>query len=163
MFSSEKTPLNGTWQTVRLHTLLGVFDLNDLCQTAWKQLPEQTKPQKSQTWKCLWSRSRSKKMLFPLGFLHYIAPAKAASQNTDSENHQITNPKLCHAPTTIHLTKNHVKTKTRQKTLLITNCCCARHAEFKSALINQNRASNRKLRQTKPRHLRKALTKNLEK
>jgi hypothetical protein len=31
------------------------------------------------------------------------------------------------------------------------------------ALINQNRASNRKLRQTKPRNLRKAPTKNLAK
>jgi len=102
-------------------------------------------------------------MLFPLGFLHYIAPAKAASQNTNSENHQITNPKLCHAPITIHLTKNHVKTKTRQKTLLITNCRCARHAQLKRALINQNRGLNCKLRQTKPRDLRKALTKNLAK
>src|SRR6187551_726116 len=108
-------------------------------------------------------------MLFPLGFLHYIVPikniasSKAASQNTDSENRQITNPKLCHVPTTIHLTKNHVKTKTRQKTLLITNCSCARHAQLKSALINQNRASNRKLRHKEPRNLRKALTKDLEK
>ena len=92
-----------------------------------------------------------------------MQPPKTASQNTNSENRQITNPKLCHAPTTIHLTKNHVKTKTRQIIFLITNCRCARHAQLKSALINQNRASNRKLRQTKPRNLCKALTKNLAK